>query len=48
MTYNEAYELYRIMWNKKLAKGNRNLKPAKTTLQKEPINNTSDSGNPAA
>ena len=48
MTYEEAYELYRIMWNKKLAKGNHNLKPAKTTLQKEPINNTSKSGNPAA
>ena len=26
MTYEEAYELYRNMWNKKLAKGNRNIK----------------------
>ena len=47
MTYEEAYELYRIMWNKKLAKGNRNLKPAKTA-QKEPENKSSKPADTAA
>ena len=47
MTYSEAYELYRIMWNKKLAKGNRNLKPAKPA-QKEPENKSSKPADTAA
>ena len=40
MTYAEAYELYRTMWKKKLTKGNRSLKPAKTAFSKEPDHTT--------
>ena len=34
LTYEEAYNLYRISWNKKLAKGNRDL-PAKSRQPKK-------------
>ena len=48
MTYAEAYELYRTMWKKKLTKGNRSLKPAKTAFSKEPDHKPSESTNPVA
>ena len=44
MTYEEAYELYRIAWNAKLAKGFRTLPAEPETSKEKP----SDSDNPAA